>query len=352
MSGTPASGTPACGAPAGTPGDVTGAPTGDASGSTARGVIAVAGEALVDIVPAPARGYFELAPGGSPANVAVGLSRLGVPARMLARIADDLLGRRLRAHLEGNGVDLAHAVRAAEPSSLALVEIAGDGTACYDFRISGTADWQWSDAELDGALDPDGTTPVVALHSGSLALTTPPGADVLRNLMSRAVDTATISYDPNCRPLLMGDPAEVLSGVHELLGLADVVKVSDEDLRWLLPGREPSDVITEWLELGPAVVAVTLGGRGVVAGTASGLHATRPPTEVEVIDTVGAGDSFSAALLAGLHRRGLLGGAARDALYRIEAATLDAVLDEAGSAAAITCSRHGADPPTLAELGR
>ncbi|RZT84568.1 fructokinase [Pseudonocardia sediminis] len=316
-----------------------------------RGVIAVAGEALVDIVPAPAQGYFEFAPGGSPANVAVGLARLGVPARMLARIADDLLGRRLRAHLDDNGVDLSHVVEAGEPSSLALVEIAEDGVASYDFRISGTADWQWTAGELAGALEPDGTTPVVALHSGSLALTTPPGAEELRALMARAVDTATISYDPNCRPLLMGDPAEVLAGVHELLGLADVVKVSDEDLRWLTPGREPTDVITEWLELGPALVAVTLGGEGVVAGTASGLHTVRPGQKVDVVDTVGAGDSFSAAMLAGLHRRGLLGAGARDDLYRIDAGTLDAVLDEAGAAAAITCSRHGANPPTLADLG-
>ncbi|MBW0105020.1 carbohydrate kinase, partial [Pseudonocardia sp. KRD291] len=277
--------------------------------------------------------------------------RLGVPARMLARIADDLLGRKLRAHLDGNGVDLAHVIRAQEQSSLALVEIAEDGVASYDFRISGTADWQWTAAELSGALDPDGTTPVVALHSGSLALTTPPGADELRGLMARAVDTATISYDPNCRPLLMGDPADVLGGVHELLGLADVVKVSDEDLRWLMPGHEPADVITAWLELGPAVVVVTLGGEGVVAGSASGLHTTRPGQKIDVVDTVGAGDSFSAAMLAGLHRRGLLGAAARDDLYRIDAATLDAVLDEAGAAAAITCSRHGADPPTLADLG-
>lgn len=327
-------------------------PAADAgSAGSPPGVVAVAGEALVDIVPAPAQGYFEFAPGGSPANVAVGLARIGVPARMLARIADDLLGRRLRAHLERNDVDLSHVIRASEPSSLALVEIADDGVASYDFRISGTADWQWTPAELAGALDPSGDTPVVAVHSGSLALTTPPGADALRELLAGAVDTATISYDPNCRPLLMGDPADVLAGVHELLGLADVVKVSDEDLRWLLPGREPVDVIAEWLELGPALVAVTLGGEGVVAGTASGLHTTRPGKTIEVVDTVGAGDSFTAAMLGGLHRRGLLGGAARDDLYRIDTDTLDAVLDEAGAAAAITCSRHGADPPTLAELG-
>ncbi|MEV1295865.1 carbohydrate kinase [Pseudonocardia sp. NPDC049635] len=343
-----------------------------AAGRAPRGTIAVAGEALVDIVPAPVqrgadadrasiqRGadadrasiqhYWELAPGGSPANVAVGLARLEVPARMLARLADDLLGRRLRDHLAANGVDLSHAVEADEASSLAIIELADDGQAIYDFRVEGTADWQWTPDELAGALDDGPAGPVVAVHSGSLALTTAPGAEVLRELMASAVDTATVSYDPNFRPLLMGSPDEVLPGVHELLGLADVVKVSEEDLAWLHPGREPGDVVGEWLELGPAVVVVTLGANGVLAGTASGLHSVLPGRKVDVVDTVGAGDSFSAALLAGLHRRGLLGASAREDLYRIGRDALDGVLGEAVTAAAITCSRHGADPPTRAEL--
>lgn len=321
-----------------------------AAGRPPRGVIAVAGEALVDIVPAPAQGYWELAPGGSPANVAVGLSRLDVPARMLARLADDLLGRKLRDHLAGNGVDLSHSVEADEPSSLAIVELAADGQASYDFRIAGTADWQWTDDELAGALDDGPAGPVVAVHSGSLALTTAPGHDALRELLASAVDTATVSYDPNFRPLLMGTPEEILPGVHELLGVADVVKVSEEDLGWLHPGREPGDVVGEWLELGPAVVVVTLGANGVLAGTSSGLHLVLSGRTVEVVDTVGAGDSFSAALLAGLHRRGLLGATARDDLYRIDRPTLEAVLTEAVAASAITCSRHGANPPTRAEL--
>jgi fructokinase len=298
------------------------------------------------MVPAPVGDYFEAAPGGSPANVAVALARLGVPARLLARIADDMLGRRVREHLAVNGVQLDHAVAATEQTSLAMVAVGPDGGASYDFRVTGTADWQWTAAELDGALD----GPVVALHSGSLALTMPPGAAALRELMSRAAASATISYDPNCRPLLMGDPAEVLAGVHELLAVADVVKVSAEDLEWLLPGSRPEQVLEDWLTLGPAVVAVTLGGEGVLAGTASGVRSRRPPVPVTVIDTVGAGDTFSAALLAGLHRRGLLGAAARPALRAVDAETLDALLDEAALAAAITCSRRGADPPTADDL--
>jgi fructokinase len=300
------------------------------------------------MVPAPVGDYFEAAPGGSPANVAVALARLGVPARLLARIADDMLGRRIREHLTRNGVQLDHAVTATEQTSLAMVAVGPDGGASYDFRVTGTADWQWTPDELEGALD----GPVVALHSGSLALTTPPGAAVLRDLIARAAASVTISYDPNCRPLLMGEPARVLEGVHELLAVADVVKVSAEDLEWLLPGRSPEELVDDWLARGPAIVAVTLGGDGVLAGTASGIRTRRPGVPVTVVDTVGAGDTFSAALLAGLHRRGLLGAAARPALRAVDAETFDALLDEAARAAAITCSRRGADPPTAADLAR
>jgi fructokinase len=316
------------------------------SASTGDGIVAVAGEALVDLVPAPVAGYFELAPGGSPANVAVGLARLGVPSRLLARLADDVLGRRVRAHLAANGVDLAYAVAAAEPTSLAIVSVGPDGSPEYDFRVVGTADWGWTAAEVAGAL----VGPVVAVHSGSLALTTPPGAAVLRDLLHTAADTATVSFDPNCRPLLMGEAADVLAGVHEMLAVADVVKVSSEDLAWLLPGHAPQDVVDRWLARGPALVAVTLGPDGAVAATASGVRARCPGAAVTVVDTVGAGDTFSAALLAGLHRRGLLGAPARPALRAVDQPTVEALLDEAVRAAAITCSRRGADPPTAAEL--
>jgi fructokinase len=298
------------------------------------------------LVQAPSGEYFEIAPGGSSANVAVALSRLGVPARMLARIADDMLGRRVHAHLTVNGVELDHTVRATEQTSVAMIALGPDGGASYDFRVTGTADWQWRREELVGALD----GPVVALHAGSLALTTPPGAAVLRELMVGAAETVTVSYDPNCRPLLMGDPADVLRGVHELLAVADLVKVSAEDLEWLMPGSAPEAVLEDWLGRGPAVVAVTLGGDGVLAGGASGARSRRPGVPVKVIDTVGAGDTFSAALLAGLHRRGLLGAAVRPALRALDAGTLDALLDEAALAASITCSRRGADPPTADEL--
>jgi fructokinase len=310
------------------------------------GVVAVAGEALVDFVPAGGPGVFQAAPGGSPANVAVGLARQEVPTRLLARIADDLLGHRLRAHLDGNGVDLSYAVRAAEPTSLAIVAVGRDGVVEYDFRVEGTADWQWRDDELAGALDGG----VVALHAGSIALTMPPGADVLQRLLAGARQSMTVTYDPNCRPLLMGSPDAVRGRIESLVALADVVKASADDLDWLLPGRAPEQVAEAWLAKGPSMVAITLGPAGLVAATRQAGVLRRPGRVVEVVDTVGAGDACMAALLAGLHRRDLLGGARRDALRAMDAATLAELADEAVLAAAITCTRPGADPPSADDL--
>jgi fructokinase len=315
-------------------------------GRGGSGVVAVAGEALIDLLPRGDQGLFEAVPGGSPANVAVGLARLGVPTRMLARIADDALGQRLRAHLAGNGVDLSFAVRAPEPTSLAIVTMGPDGLADYDFRVEGTADWQWRDAELAGALGGQ----VVALHAGSLALTMPPGAAVLADLLARARDGATVSYDPNCRPLLMGSPGQVRDQVDRLVALADVVKASADDLAWLLPGRAAEQVAVEWLAKGPAIVAITLGAAGAVAAAARTGTIRRAAPRVEVVDTVGAGDAFMSALLAGLRDRDLLGARRREALRAIDPETLARVLDQAVLAATITCTRSGAQPPTADEL--
>jgi fructokinase len=310
------------------------------------GVVAVAGEALVDFVPAGEPGVFRAAPGGSPANVAVGLARQEVPTRLLARIADDLLGHRLRAHLDGNGVDLSHVVRAAEPTSLAIVAVGRDGVVEYDFRVEGTADWQWRDHELAGALDGG----VVALHAGSIALTMAPGADVLQRLLAQARQDMTVSYDPNCRPLLMGSPGAVRGRIDALVGLADVVKASADDLAWLLGDRPPEQVAEAWLAKGPSLVVITLGPGGLVAASRQAGVLRRPGRAVEVVDTVGAGDTCMAALLAGLHRRGLLGAGRRADLQAVDAPTVSGLADEAVLAAAITCTRPGADPPTAAEL--
>ena len=308
-------------------------------------VVAVAGEVITDMVPAGGPGMFRAAPGGSPANVAVGLARLEVPVRLLARLSDDVLGRRLRRHLADNAVDLSHAVVAAEPSSLAIVVLADDGSAEYDFRVDGTADWQWTDDELGSALDD-----VAALHVGSLGLTTPPGGEVLRRLAVRARATATVTFDPNVRHLLMGSPEATMHIVDEVLAVADVVKASDEDIAWLAPERTIVEVAADWVSRGPALVVITQGGDGAHAvGTAAGA-VDRPGMAVDVVDTVGAGDSFMGALIAGLHRRGLLGAGARETLRSLAGADVEALVDEAIEVSAITCSRQGADPPTADEI--
>lgn len=310
-----------------------------------RRVVAVAGEVLTDLVPATAGGLFEAAPGGSPANVAVGLARLDLPTRMIARLAGDVLGKRLRAHLVENGVDLSSSIAATEPSSLAIVALNDSGAAEYDFRVDGTADWQWREEELVGALHG-----VSALHAGSLALMLPPGAQVLGRFLREGRETTTISYDPNCRRLLMGHVDDVRARVEHLVELADVVKASEEDIDWLYPGRSPVYVAESWLARGPALVTMTLGPHGAVAVARDAGVVRRPGRPVDVADTVGAGDAFMSGMLAGLHRRDLLGADRREALRAISAAALTDVIDGAILSSSITCTRRGANPPTAAEL--
>jgi fructokinase len=310
------------------------------------GLVAVAGECVVDLVATEPGGAYVALPGGSPANVAVGLARLGVPVQMIARIGADPFGRTLRDHLVANGVGTETAVAAPEPSSVAFVHHDADGVPSFDLRIDGTSDWGWTEAEAAG-LRLDG---LAALHVGSLALVIPPGADVLSGLVRRVRGSATISYDPNCRPAVMDGVPEARSRIEALLRVADVVKVSDADLAWLRPDGAHEGFADELLEAGVSVVAVTHGATGsVVTGVRSPAR-TIPAYRATLVDTVGAGDSYMSTVLAGLGRRGLLGAGRRDALRTAEPAVLAEVFDEASRAAALTCARRGADPPTCAEL--
>jgi fructokinase len=236
------------------------------------------------------------------------------------------------------------AVAAAEPVSLAIVSVEADGSVAYDFRVEGTADWQWSDAELERTCDGS----VAALHVGSLAMMMAPGAEALFRFVDRARAGAIISYDPNCRPLLMGPSETVRPRVESLVACADVVKVSEEDIAWLLPGQPPEKVARSWLGLGPSLVAVTCGSAGVLAMTRRGAPIWSPARHIQVVDVVGAGDSFMSGLRAGLYRRDLLRD--RACLGQLETSLFRSVVEEAVAAAAITCSRRGADPPTADEL--
>ncbi|MGZ6601032.1 MAG: PfkB family carbohydrate kinase, partial [Gaiellaceae bacterium] len=189
------------------------------------------------------------------------------------------------------------------------------------------------------------------LHTGSLATVLPPGEASVVDLVEREHKRGrvTVSYDPNVRPALLGDAARARPDIERLVALSDVVKVSDEDLRWLYPDRRDEDVAQAWLASGPALVVVTRGGAGVYAVSA-GLELHRRAVPIDLVDTVGAGDSFTSGLLDGLHRADLVGGARRDALAAIDEATLGSVVDAAALIAAITCSRPGAEPPTRAEV--
>jgi fructokinase len=318
-----------------------------------HGAIAVCGEALVDLVAQPARiaepggagALFRAHPGGSPANVAVGLARLGVPTQLLARLSGDTFGRLLRDHLTDNGVGLEHAVAAAEPTTLAAVSTDADGVASYDFWHQGTADWQWHIEELPDPVP----SHVVAVHTGSLSLALEPAASILTEWLRRVRRDrrVTVSIDPNIRPAFDTDPAAALRRVERQLRLADIVKVSAEDLELLAPGTSPAVVARCWRQLGPAVVVVTLGAEGCLAIGPDGTEIHRPAVPAELLDTVGAGDAFTAGLLAGLHRIGALGDAtAPRPLAALGATELTALLDEAALVASLTCGRAGADPPT------
>jgi fructokinase len=313
-------------------------------------VITVAGEALIDLVE-EGRGRYRAHPGGSPANVAVGLARLGVPCSMLARISGDALGDQLAAHLAGNGVSLRDVRRVPEPTTLALASLDGAGQAAYSFYVRGTADWQWSRGELPEALPPD----VRALHAGSLALALPPGARALEDLLAaeRARGRVTISIDPNIRPALAASRAEERTRVERQIRLAHIVKASEEDTGWLYPGVATEAVARDWQQLGPRLVVITLGDRGAYVLAPDGTEVRRPARPVQVVDTVGAGDAFCAGLLDALWRAGQLGAAGERGTGKpLTGAGLAEILDWAVLVAALTCERPGADPPTADEARR
>jgi fructokinase len=299
----------------------------------------VVGEALVDLVGQRGGRTFSAHPGGSPANVALGLARLDIPVTLKTRLGRDAFGEMVLAHLEASGVEVDGGTGEGAKTTLAIATLAA-GIASYDFRI----DW---DVE---ALVP---LPVETrcLHTGSLATVLAPGKANVVDLVEREHERGrvTVSYDPNVRPALLGDAARARPDFEHLVAMSDVVKVSDEDLRWLYPDRTDEDVAQGWLASGPALVIVTRGGAGVYA-VSVGLELRRAAVPIDLVDTVGAGDSFTSGLLDGLHRADLIGGARRDALATIDEATLGSVVDAAALIAAITCSKPGADPPTRAEV--
>lgn len=305
-------------------------------------MIVVCGEALIDLVPVPGRGTYAARPGGSPANVAVGLGRLDVPVSLLARLASDAFGRLLRAHLTDSHVELTAAIAAEQPSTLAVVSLDEGGKAEYTFYIDGAADGGWHLPDLPANL-PD----AAALHvSGSLALGIPTMGDTFEALLRRECGRRVLTFDPNVRPLVAEDEAHLRTRLERWLGLVDLVKVSSDDLRWIAPGEAVADVAARWRGLGPSLVVVTRGERGVHAlGQAGSVDL--PAASIKLVDTVGAGDAFMSGLLAALDGGGNLD---RVRLAVLDQHTLAAALDFAQRVAAETCQRVGADPPWRSEL--
>lgn len=296
----------------------------------------VVGEALVDIVERR-DGTRAEHPGGSPANVALGLARLGRRTGLLTRVGNDDRGHRIVEHLQAAGVRLVPGSVAGARTSTAKATLDERGVASYEFDI----DWR-----LPAGIGAQGAT---AVHTGSIAAFLAPGGDQVLELLQRAAPSATISYDPNARPRLMGDADAARRRVERIVAGCDLVKVSDEDLEWLTPGEDPADVADRWQRSGPAVVVVTRGAAGALARF-RGQGVQVPAPAVPVVDTVGAGDAFTSGALDYLSGAGMLGPDRRRALAAIDEQTLIAMLRHAVRASAITCTRAGAQPPTRAEL--
>lgn len=293
------------------------------------------GEALVDLVQR-VDGSVDEAPGGSPANVALTLGRLGRHPQLLTSLGDDARGRTVRAWLEESGVQVSAATATGQRTSTATARLDAVGSATYEFDLG------WAvDVDLAGEAD--------VVHVGSIATVLEPGATAVAGLVSARRPTATITFDPNIRSALIHDAPAARAHVERLVRLADVVKVSDEDLRWLHPDRSLDETATGWLAAGPAVVVVTLGGEGAFALTVEG-RVSVPAALVTVIDTVGAGDTFMGTLIDGLIEAGLAGADRREALRELPLELLEQIMLRSAAAAAITVARPGADPPRRAEL--
>ena len=295
----------------------------------------VIGESLIDIVDGDQVGGEHV--GGSPLNVAVGLARLGRDVDFLTHIGDDAHGRRIAEYVNAAGAQLVPGSQTAERTATARLTVGEDGSADYAFDL----DWQ-----LSGAAP---VAPPLFVHTGSIAAVQDPGCLAVAALIDTYRVSATVTFDPNVRPPLIADRDQARARIEHLVERSDIVKVSEEDLRWIDPDRPPERIAQTWLALGPAVVAVTMGGQGAAAVCASGAArvAARP---VQVVDTVGAGDAFMVGLIDALWERGLLGAQQRAELAAVDLDALTAALEEASTAAALTVARAGADLPDRAVL--
>ena len=304
----------------------------------------VCGEALFDVFIGNETDnalHLDARPGGSPFNVAIGLARLGQPAAFLSGLAKDMLGDRLARVLAREGVDTTPCPRFDAPTTLGMIELDAAGVPRYAFYGNGAADRLLSAGQL-----PELGDEVRAIHLGSYATVVEPVATALETLVRRERDRRLIAYDPNVRLNVEPSLERWRERADTLAGLAHLVKISDEDVRLLYGETDDAALAARWLAAGAKLVVVTRGADGASAWNARG-RADVPAPRVATIDTVGAGDTFQAAMLSHLAETGRLDPAA---LAAMDADTLARLLDFAARAAAITCSRRGADMPRRAEL--
>ncbi|MCF8482852.1 MAG: carbohydrate kinase [Rhodospirillum sp.] len=299
----------------------------------------VCGEALFDVFVVEDRPdglTLDARPGGSPFNVAIGLARLGWPVWGLMGLSADFFGDRLRAVLAKEGVGLVPLPDRRAPTNLAVVRLDDRGVPAYSFGVPETAD----QSILPGDL-PDLPDSIRAIHLGSIDTALEPVGSALLALAQRETARRFIAYDPNVRLTVEPDPEIWRRTLDNLAPLVDLMKISTEDLDLLYPGRDPEEAAHSWLALGPGLVVITDGEKGARAWTGR-VSLSLPCHPGPLVDTVGAGDTFQAGLLAALAEMGHL---SREGLASLDRERLAAALDFAARAAAATCSRRGADPP-------
>lgn len=308
-------------------------------------MILCCGEALIDMIPAPVEGAgFGFVPhsGGAIFNTAIGLGRLGVPTGFLTGLSRDLFGAQLSTDLEASHVDPRFAIRSDLPTTLAFVDLT-DGHATYTFYDENTA---------GRSLTPD-QAPVLpddieALYFGGISLAGEPCADFYAQIALQEYSTRAIVMDPNIRPGFIQDEARYRARMDKMMGATDILKVSDVDLDWLIPENASlADKAKSLLSKGPDIVIVTRGSEGASAFMASGDAVDVPAQKATVVDTVGAGDTFNAGVLAHLHDAGLL---QKDQLPAITLQDMAGALRMGAAVASVTVSRAGANPPWRSEL--
>jgi len=306
-------------------------------------MIVCAGEALIDMLPRRTEtGEEAFAPyaGGAVFNTAVALGRLGAPTSFVSGLSTDLFGTLLTDRLTESEVDISHSIRSSNPTTLAFVRL-DDGQASYTFYDENTAGRMLRPEAM-----PDLPDTVEAAFFGGISLVGEPCGTAYEALMADLAPTRAIMIDPNIRPSFITDPDATRARIRRMLAMADIIKLSDEDMHWLLGEGSHADHAKALLEDGASVVCVTKGGEGATGYCEHGAIRVGA-TKVEVVDTVGAGDTFNAGVLAALYSSGYL---TREHIGNIDHATVVAALRYGTRAAAITVSRAGANPPWLDEM--